>query len=204
MGVLQALEAIKVLTANHSIVPSAEGPPKAMLLLFNAFGQPQFRSLRMRARSGTCAVCSASATVSRQSLESGSLDYVTFCGVASPLDLLPLERRVRANDFAEVYKSGKVSLVDVRDETQFGICALPGSTNVPWSGRPDAWLAQAKEAGLFADQTSDCFVICRYGNDSQLAVRKILEDNDLKVNVKDISGGFKSWREEVDENWPAY
>jgi adenylyltransferase/sulfurtransferase len=201
MGVLQALEAIKVLTT--PIVP-VEGPPRATLLLFAAFSQPQFRSLRMRSRSGTCAVCSASATVQRESLDSGSLDYLTFCGITSPLELLPPERRVKAIEFAELYKSGKVSLIDVRDETQFGICALPGSFNIPWTGRPDAWLARAKEASLFDTELSDHFVICRYGNDSQLAVRKILEDNDLKVNIKDIAGGFRSWREEVDKNWPAY
>jgi adenylyltransferase/sulfurtransferase len=201
MGVLQALEAIKVLT--NQVAP-AEGPPKATLLLFAAFSRPQFRSLRMRSRSSACAACSATATVQRQSLDSGSLDYLTFCGMTTPLDILPPEHRVKAGEFAESYNSGNVSLIDVRDETQFGICALPGSTNVPWSGRPDAWLTQAKEAGLLGTDSAECFVICRYGNDSQIVVRKILEQNDVKVNAKDIAGGFKSWREEVDKDWPAY
>jgi adenylyltransferase/sulfurtransferase len=201
MGVLQALEAIKVLT--KQTVP-VEGAPRATLLLFAAFSQPQFRSLRMRARSATCAACSASATVQRSSLESGSFDYLTFCGMTSPLKLLSPEYRIRTQDFAQLCKQGKVSLIDVRDETQFGICALPDSTNIPWNGRPDAWLTKAKDSGLLNNESPECFIICRYGNDSQLAVRRVLEESDLHVKIRDVAGGFKSWREEVDESWPAY
>jgi adenylyltransferase/sulfurtransferase len=124
--------------------------------------------------------------------------------MTSPLKLLSPEYRIRTQDFAQLCKQGKVSLIDVRDETQFGICALPDSTNIPWNGRPDAWLTKAKDSGLLNNESPECFIICRYGNDSQLAVRRVLEESDLHVKIRDVAGGFKSWREEVDESWPAY
>jgi adenylyltransferase/sulfurtransferase len=50
---------------------------------------------------------------------------------------------------------------------------------------------------------SEVFVVCRRGNDSQLAVRYLSE----KVNVKrakDLVGGLHAWARKVDENFPIY
>jgi adenylyltransferase/sulfurtransferase len=78
MGVLQALEAIKVLTLRSAAAPA--DPPS--LLLFSAYSNPMFRSIRLRTRKAKCAACSAHATVTPEALQSGSLDYVQFCGSA--------------------------------------------------------------------------------------------------------------------------
>ena len=92
MGVLQALEAIKVITQKTPIEASADPPS---LLIFSAYSNPMFRSIRLRSRKAKCASCSAHATVTKQALESGSLDYVHFCGSVLPnLDPLSPEERI--------------------------------------------------------------------------------------------------------------
>lgn len=52
---------------------------------------------------------------------------------------------------------------------------------------------------------SPIVVVCRKGNDSQLAVQKLKEklkqDN---VDIKDISGGLTAWAKQVDSNFPVY
>jgi adenylyltransferase/sulfurtransferase len=50
-------------------------------------------------------------------------------------------------------------------------------------------------------------LVCRLGNDSQIAVRKLKElglDDGGKIWVGDVKGGFKSWREDVDSSFPDY
>ncbi|RAR12264.1 molybdopterin biosynthesis protein moeB [Stemphylium lycopersici] len=127
MGVLQALEAIKVLTQKTPAVAPAEPPT---LLIFSAYSSPMFRSIRLRSRKAKCAACSAHATVSKQGLESGSLDYVQFCGSVLPnMNSLSPEERISAQNYAKLRSginphTGTVSnkdshvLVDVREKCE--------------------------------------------------------------------------------------
>ncbi|KAK5119217.1 hypothetical protein LTR85_007831 [Meristemomyces frigidus] len=214
MGVLQALEAIKVLTARaqrpansgdwSTDGAASETAPKATLCMFSAYNNPQFRSVRLRSRRADCAACSAQATISRQSLTSGSLDYIAFCGAASPINLLPPASRVSASDFSRLPRDGSNVLIDVRDETQYAMCALRGSVNVPWTGSADTWLERAVATGLSFEEGRQHYVMCRFGNDSQLAAKAVLDRAHIPVSVKDIKGGFESWRKEVDPSWPDY
>ncbi|KXS99001.1 hypothetical protein AC578_6157 [Pseudocercospora eumusae] len=234
MGVLQALEAIKVLTAKPKVRTKSssemeleaimgmapqpeeaqEEPVRPTLLIFSAYSNPQFRSVRMRTRRADCAACSSQASVTRNSLNSGSLDYATFCGLTNPINILPSTSRISASDFARLPRDGSNTLIDTRDETQYQMCALRGSVNVPWTGSPEAWLEKALRSGALTGGGSDYYVICRNGNDSQLAAKAIqdLLDNQMhgdeagnaNIVVKDIKGGFRAWRKEVDSDWPDY
>lgn len=50
-------------------------------------------------------------------------------------------------------------------------------------------------------------MVCRLGNDSQIAVRKLKElglDRGGERFIGDIRGGFRAWREEVDPDLPEY
>jgi adenylyltransferase/sulfurtransferase len=71
MGVLQALEAIKVITQQPSPGTAPEPPS---LLIFSTYSQPMFRSIRLRSRKPKCAACSSQATISAEALQNGSLD----------------------------------------------------------------------------------------------------------------------------------
>jgi len=235
MGVLQALEAIKLIAAakppsssssedissstSPSFSSSSSENPNPTLLLFSAYSTPPFRTVRLRSRRADCAVCSAHATITASSLTSGSMDYITFCGGAPrPANILPASARISAADFARLPRDdGSNTLIDVRDETQFGMCALRGSVNVPWTGDGGSWLeavgrreeivgAAGAGAGVSGGGARAFYVVCRMGNDSQLAAKALLENAPgLAVGgVWHIEGGFRAWREGVDAGWPEY
>jgi adenylyltransferase and sulfurtransferase len=205
MGVLQALQAIKVLTGNAG---QEEGGHR--MLLFSSMAEPAFRSVRLRAtRRAGCAACSDSASVSAESLTEGSMDYVQFCGGGpSGPEALPEDLRVSAKTLADASQFEDVAVLDVRDETQFGLCSLGGSVNIPWTR-----IASSRDHVEVQEQLRNvmegkkrAFVVCRLGNDSQDAVRKFQEWGFDKTgcDLKDVVGGLKAWREEVDASFPEY
>jgi len=227
MGVLQALAAIK-LTASRCLSPDVDQtypqppsqPEAPSLLLFSAYGSPPFRNVRLRPRRQNCMACSSTASVTLQSLLSGSLDYVQFCGVTQPLQLLREEERISAEHLKALTErpASEYLLVDVREKVQFDICHLDGSVNLPisdlTSGKalPLATAADPSTAGTVwfpsgQDPAIPVYVICRLGNDSQLAVKRFKEaglDNKGKRYIGDIRDGFKAWKERVDRDWPEY
>ncbi|OQN99281.1 hypothetical protein B0A48_15130 [Cryoendolithus antarcticus] len=208
MGVLQALEAIKILVASPIASDASNGmaeaePAKPTLLMFSAYSQPQFRSVRLRTRRKDCVACSSSATISQGGLTSGSLDYETFCGTVALADMLPVESRISATEFSNLPSDRKSVLIDTRDETQYGICALPGSIHIPWTGDAKSWAAKASSMDEITSAGGSTYVVCRLGNDSQLAVKALREHTGFS-NVKDFKGGLRAWREQVDPQWPDY
>ncbi|PLB49062.1 molybdopterin synthase sulfurylase [Aspergillus steynii IBT 23096] len=221
MGVLQALEAIKVITS-----PVDEAKPPS-LLIFSAYSTPQFRSIKLRSRRPNCAVCSSEATVTLDSVTSGSTDYVFFCGTVSPESLLSPEERISPLEYQTLYPQvaqtpepgNEATIIDVREKVQYDICSLEKSVNVPIStilsgtattspdgnepsSRP-SWLPET----IVPDSTNPIYVVCRLGNDSQVAVKKLKElglDRSGERKIADIRGGFRAWREQVDPEWPEY
>lgn len=94
-------------------------------------------------------------------------------------------------------------LLDVRPKEQFQITKLSNSINIPW----DHTFKKLDSVESYLPETFDkendkIYVICRYGNDSQLATKKLL---DLGfTNVKDIIGGLNKWSDEIDAKIPKY
>lgn len=213
MGTLQALEAIKILTSDP--LTASTNIPEPSLLLFSGYGSPPFRSIRLRKRRKGCAACGEKPSISLQSLKSGSMDYVQFCGSLAPVDLLAPEDRISATTYKntildDAFNTHSHVLVDTRDKTQFDLCNLPGSINIPISKIQAAHTAASMwpEGMLNSLPTNaSIFMICRLGNDSQLAVKKMKElelDGDGKRRIQDVKGGFAAWREHVDPEWPDY
>ncbi|KAH7364118.1 molybdenum cofactor synthesis protein-like protein [Rhexocercosporidium sp. MPI-PUGE-AT-0058] len=221
MGVLQALEAIKLIVGGKlKAEPRSQAQPQsksdseseqptnpavpaaASMLLFSATSTPAFRSVRLRSRRPKCFACSSSASLTLESLMSGSLDYVLFCGVTTPINILTPEERIEATQYRDIRAAKKEHLlVDVREKVQFNICHLEGSVNVPFSslqgnrglaieGERPAWMP-----GHFPDG-APIYVLCRLGNDSQVVARRLKESG--------LGGGLKAWREKVDGSWPEY
>ncbi|KAF2793545.1 hypothetical protein K505DRAFT_305633 [Melanomma pulvis-pyrius CBS 109.77] len=235
MGVLQALEAIKVLARqtksgfNNSTPPVAEPPT---LLIFSAYANPIFRSIRLRTRKPKCAACSAQASVTHAALNSGSLDYVQFCGSISPINALASNERISVENYAKIrldvnpftgMEPSKDShiLVDVREKVQFDLCSLEGSVNIPFSvvtttpaiGSNGAGNGDQDEEGrdwvseLKRHPEKPIFVVCRLGNDSQLSVKKMKQlglDHGGQRWIGDIRGGLNAWRENVESDFPDY
>jgi adenylyltransferase and sulfurtransferase len=127
MGVLQALEAVRILAAGLHLPPAAASaaapspPPPPTLLLFSGAGgagggPPSFRAVRMRTRRRECFACGegSAARLSLGTMRSGSLDYVAFCGGPSgPVKVLEDEERVSASAYyRELMMAGKKTTVE--------------------------------------------------------------------------------------------
>lgn len=207
MGVLQAVEAIKYVASGKLDDPAAAktGEPASMLL-FSANSPQPFRSVKLRSRRKGCFACSEEAQLSLSSLTEGSLDYVLFCGLTAPLDVLKPEERVEAREYAERAKEQHL-LLDVREKVQFDICSLPGSINIPFSTFQGG---KGIDSSLIPEgfpEQAPIYVVCRLGNDSQVIARKLKESGlglDGSRYIGDIRGGLKFWKEQVDESWPEY
>lgn len=228
MGVLQALEAIRVLTQRPSVTTTIPIEPPS-LLLFSAFSSPMFRSVRLRTRKPKCTACSAQSTITADILNSGSLDYVQFCGSIDPVDTLTPQERISAESYAKLRSgvnpfTGTVSnknnhvLVDTREKVQFELCNIDGSRNIPFSevsmvrtnnniGNDPMDIGEPLWAQELRQHEKPIFVVCRLGNDSQMTVRKMKElglDHGGRRFIGDIRGGLRAWKEAVDHDFPEY
>ena len=231
MGVLMALEAIKILASDSPSMRSLSedervvaSEPTPRMLLFSAYSEPQFRQIRLRGKRTSCIACSVEATITREALDSGALDYAAFCGLNTSFEALDPAERIQARELERrrTKSNSPYILLDVRDETQFEICNFPGSINIPLSAiealsysiRGTVDTAQSEQYRNKLDvlrqrqpPNQPVYTICRFGNDSQIAVRKLRElgyDNDGKRYIGDIKGGLRAWAQDVDPQWPQY
>ncbi|KAK2611622.1 hypothetical protein N8I77_004953 [Diaporthe amygdali] len=227
MGVLQALEAIKIVAAGMHLpatTPRAAVPPTLLLFSGAAVGAPSFRSVRMRARRKECFACGegSAARLTLGTLRSGSLDYVAFCGgMSGPVRVLGDGERVSAQAYQEVLQ-GQVKarpvLLDVRERELFDIGCIDGALSIPYSKiqgagrakRPEGVEGAAEEVlpdWVPPDLPGDApiYVVCRVGNDSQLVAKQLKDlglGRDGKRFIGDIKGGMKAWKQEVDSTLP--
>ena len=227
MGVLMAVETIKIIVRLGN--PLQQDANRPSLLLYSAFNHPPFRSVRLRGKRPGCPSCSANSTINRHSLLSGSLDYSAFCGVASDPNILSTTDRISATEYSKIHHEAGQDhiLVDVREKPQFDICHLQHSLNIPFSmlstellktqSTTDDFTPLEEKQLLQKIQHSPelpIYILCRFGNDSQLAVQKMKtwaqsissgEGTDCQVwNIRDIRGGLQAWRKEVDPQFPEY
>lgn len=228
MGVMQALETIRAITTPEPAEPHTSSPIVPSLHLFSAYSTPPFRSIRLRRRRAGCVSCSAKASITLESLQSGSMDYVQFCGSLNAASLLRADERVTAEEYAKAYNappSQRQTLIDVRERVQYHICALQNSVNIPVSELQSLSRTLASQTQNPADDGSKAarplwaeslhslpesdpiHVVCRQGNDSQAAVQVLKElgvDREGKRFVGDIKGGLNAWRQDVDPEFPDY
>ncbi|KAF6804312.1 molybdenum cofactor biosynthetic protein [Colletotrichum sojae] len=216
MGVLQALEAIKLVAAGavDPDLPKKEVIAPSLLIFSGAAPSGPFRSVRMRGRRKDCFACSAESTLSLETLRSGSLDYVSFCGVAALVSVLAEEERRTASEYHAAAAGARHLLLDVRERENFDICSIDGAVSVPIS----TFMKQTQAPGdgtqppprpewIPADLPDDApiYVVCRVGNDSQLAARRLKDlglDGGGRRFVGDIKGGMRAWKDEVDPTLP--
>ncbi|KAI5795099.1 hypothetical protein EDC01DRAFT_776141 [Geopyxis carbonaria] len=181
MGVMQALEAVKVLLGKH--------PRESRLMMLNAGGrETAWRVVRMRGRREGCRCAAGGLT--EEEVKAG--DYVAFCGGVAGVKEGGGERVT-----VEHARTETALVVDVRDETQFGICKLPGSINIPFS----EWLqveegqVPDKMAALLREKAGrKVLMVCRLGNDSQVTTKRVMESPwGAEVQVRDVVGGVAEW-----------
>ena len=231
MGVLQALETVKLLVSskkiqqaspNGSIGDTSAIPQWPAMLIFSAFDEQPLRIVRLRARRKDCKACSSASTITRESLASGSTDYIQFCGVPEPVETLTPGERLTPTQLHDDQARGefKCLLVDTREKPLFDLYSIPGSVNIPFSDI--AGWRRVEDANRMRDEAqavdrggedahpngrryAPIHVICQLGNDSQIAVRRFkdlgLHENGLRF-IADIIGGWRAWKDEVPGDWP--
>lgn len=238
MGVLQALEAIKILAAGLHVprilaeTDSTPAPPQPTLLLFSAagaVGAPSFRAVKMRHRRKDCFTCGETggeANLTLDTLRSGSLDYLAFCGgMSAPIKVLGGGQRISANEVRErLLRAGAsedggdsskgILLLDVREKELYDIAHIEGAVNVPYSRIQSSAARRAEKKvggvpewmpeGVLGEDT-EVVVVCRVGNDSQMVAKMLL---DLGLGrggerwIGDVEGGMRDWRNWVDPTLP--
>ncbi|KAG5732581.1 Adenylyltransferase and sulfurtransferase uba4 [Termitomyces sp. T112] len=195
IGNLQAVEAIKIITGLHDQKPT--------LLLYSALGTPLFRSIKLRSRKPACAACG---TDEQRVGTIQDVDYVQFCGGPRPdweargLEEGAAGARVSVKDLEAALKSDRTPyLLDVRSTIEYGICHLQSSINVPLN-----ILVADPRAHLPADPRTETYVVCRLGNDSQIAADALRTLGVDVGPVKDVVGGLRAWARDVDPGFPVY
>ncbi|TDL25454.1 hypothetical protein BD410DRAFT_716994 [Rickenella mellea] len=199
VGTLQAMEAVKIIVGMRDPGPS--------MLLYSAMELSPFRNIKLRSRKRDCPACGI------QGGRISDLDYVTFCGGPRPnweerglAEGDNKDRRIRAKDLYHALSkpgSQSIRILDVRSRTEFGICHLGSSINIPLReilADPQAWHD--------SDEHAITVVVCRLGNDSQIAADALrssrTEVKALEDGVVDLIGGLVSWSRDVDPQFPVY
>ncbi|EGW30880.1 uncharacterized protein SPAPADRAFT_142735 [Spathaspora passalidarum NRRL Y-27907] len=196
VGTSMAVETIKVLTGYYT-----RENFKPFLSVYSGYPFQQFRMFKMRGKQKSCEVCGEKPSVTRDKIESNELNYGVFCGRVTfpPLDK---QYRILPSEYHDFVQNKKHLLIDVRPKEQFAITSLPNSINIEWDPifRKADSLTEYLPEGTSKDDP--IIVVCRFGNDSQLAAQKLINMN--YSNVKDIIGGLYKWSDDVDDSIPKY
>jgi len=201
MGVMQALEAIRLVAVQRR----GERTDGNRMCFFTATAETQWRTLKMRGKRRGCVACGEPPAITREVFRAGGMEYISFCGGDSETSApLPAEHRLSVQQARTAVASGDGAvIVDVRDPTQFGICALPGSVNIPFERFASTAGIPAEMGRLLVGEEEEeeeekkkkkkkIMVVCRLGNDSQTVTRKVLESG-FTGEVHDVIGGISEW-----------
>lgn len=212
MGVLQALEAIKVIarTPPSEAQDGAKERPTTMLIFSAGMGDGDisFRTVRLKGRRKDCFACGDTPSLTMELLET-SMDYVQFCGVVEPIKILEPKERISVEEYQRVSSTsgGSHVLLDVREAEHFSLSHIDGSVNIPISR---FMRHRGEEIPEWLDEQTippdaSIYVVCRVGNDSQIAAKKLTEfglARDGKRFIGDIKGGLRAWKDTVEPSMP--
>ena len=91
--------------------------------------------------------------------------------------------RLTPQGLAEQHQSGQVTLVDVREPTEYDGVHIPGSTNIP--------LSRLNQAAL---PEGPLVLICKSGNRSFQGMAQLLHQGH-PLPVADLEGGLSAWQQ---------
>lgn len=184
IGLLQATQAIKAIVGIGK-------PLAGRLLVFDAL-EMTFRELKLR-KDPNCALCGLSATIKEP------MQYDAMCKTAdepqrsapvqqTPFDVQPAEIKARLD------RGDSFELLDVRDEDEIELAALPHTANIP--------AYEISERTGEIDRTRDVVVFCHSGGRSARVVTLLrMQGFD---NVYNLNGGISRWSAEIDPTVPTY
>ena len=208
MGVIMAGEAIRVIAQEHT----QERRPG--MLIYNAWADTMFRSIRLRGKRKGCIACgnvedikAGESKITADAIQSGLVDYVAFCGTREDVHVLNDDERISPTNFLHqsAKQDGESVVIDVREPHEFALGAqVKNSINIPISTilqtmsssalppiPPSSSLSQQEDEPGGA---RSLVFICQQGNDSQIAAQKYKESSSDASNrwdwIGDVAGGI--------------
>lgn len=167
-----------------------------------------FKVIKLRNKNPLCCVCGDEPT------QTTLIDYTLFCGSgpndkARNLKVLEVENRITVQEYHSISQTPHL-LIDVRQEIQYRICSLPNSVNIEYKRiehKFEKIQGLIEEVGVksgLRNERVPVYVICRRGNDSQLAVNLMKRTYFSNQSVlKDIIGGISQWNQ-IEKGFPVY
>ncbi|CAG9533116.1 unnamed protein product [Cercopithifilaria johnstoni] len=207
IGSMQANEIIKIAAIKkcNFVYRFISGSFAGFLYLFDAFNG-KAKTIKLRRQKANCAVCGKNATIT----ELGDCKELYGCSIRIYNKLLATSDRVHPYFYFKLSENNdkKQLLIDTRPPHEFSIGHLPNAINIPMvrlclSSSADI----VRELGTDVNEMRDkgVYVICRRGEDSQLAVLYLRKEfADSLISIKDIDGGYEKWSHAVDKNFPIY
>ncbi|AQZ14924.1 UBA4 (YHR111W) [Zygosaccharomyces parabailii] len=199
VGVMMAVEALKLVMGVY------DNNFSPFLKLYSGFPEQTLRTFKMRGRQRNCSCCGENPSITRHAIESGVVSYTAFCGSRN-YDVCDANERMSVAYFEEQYRQRKdFILLDVRPSHHYSISHFPDTHNIPLKSLQNmkGSLSKLRHQIPNINPDSEVVVICRHGNESQLATRLLKDDFGIP-DVKDIRGGFFKYIDEVDPSIPKY
>ena len=183
VGVMQATEAIKILTGIGK-------PLIGRLLIFDSLDM-KFREMKIK-KDPNCPICGKNATIKKL------IDYEEFCGVKVEGDYIKDEEKnfeITADALnKEMQKNKNIFLLDVRTAPELEICLIEGSHTIPLN----ELIYKMNEVPL----DKEIITICHHGTRSMKALMTLRENGFKKI--RSLRGGVESWALQVDETMARY
>ena len=204
IGTLQALETVKVLSKSNDVLAGCICIQKTvnfnndeffktyvlgrMLIFDGECGT--FKVINLRKKNDQCLVCGSNP------IDVQNVDYVRFCKLNNTRNGVRNEsERVSFEEFYRKFRQNQYELViDVRSELEFNLYKLKNSINLSMDDLENELVHRIIRAKINNGDQSDVIVICRRGNDSQIAVEK-LSKKLPNFRFKDVIGGLNAFHQ---------
>ena len=197
IGVLQAIEVLKVLTGAGNTMHDR-------LLMYDSL-RCSFMSIKKGKKRSNCAVCGPQASIismDQSRIVSSSIRGPQQCGVVLSSNRIIPEMNKSCEEYYQLLK-GDVAhvLLDVRVKRQFELCSLKGSFNIELASLKDNMELIEELSGR---GSKSIYCLCRRGVASVEATRILSELLPSHYSVFNIIGGLNAWVSDVDPSFPMY
>uniref|UniRef100_A0A0N5BDC1 Adenylyltransferase and sulfurtransferase MOCS3 homolog n=1 Tax=Strongyloides papillosus TaxID=174720 RepID=A0A0N5BDC1_STREA len=196
VGVIGSMEALEIIKIIGGLKPNFAGK----LFLYDGMDGIT-RNIKLRGRNKNCVVCGDEPTIKEL------VDYEVFCSATATdkvlsISLLGEDERIGVKELS-LLDDKDYTLIDCRSKEEFGICHLENAVNIPINEVDKLSFEEIKQR--VGKESSNIYVICHRGNDSQKVVEKIKSKvNGESVVLKDVIGGYDAWNQVIDSNFPTY
>lgn len=197
IGVLQAIEALKVLTG-------AENTMHDRLLMYDSL-RCSFMTIKKGKKRSTCAICGPQPSIvsmDQSRAVTSSARGPQQCGTVLLGDRITSEMNKSCKNYYQLLKDDIAHvLLDVRVAQQFELCSLKGAFNIELASLEDnvAQIVELSDRG-----SKSIYCVCRRGIASAEATRILSEILPSHYSVFNIKGGLNAWVIDVDPSFPMY